>query len=499
MEIEAENYPIAVMGAGTMGRGIAQAAASAGHPVMLYDVAEKHTQDAIEYIGQRLEESLQKGKITENSKVQILNNIKPVYVLDELFQAKLIIEAVIEDLKIKQELFCRMESVLESGTILSTNTSSLDLSKISTTLKRPERFVGMHFFNPVPVMALVEIIHTAETDPSVTEFVFQLAKKWGKVPVHVRNSPGFIVNRAARPFYLEALRIIKDGATDAATCDAIFRDCGGFRMGPFELMDLIGLDVNYEVTTQVWESFNRHPRFEPSRLQQNLVDSGKLGRKSGQGFYDYSPGTEAPYPETVPECHPPDSVIIEGTEQLPESLVKLLKAGTVSIKSTFGSGKIRLPEGGIVVLSNGKSSEERSLENGDSVISLDLCLDYQHSPRVTLAADSNCPENILNKAAGLFQSFGKQVSLIKDIPGMVLTRTVAMLVNEASMLVQEKVADAADINLAMKKGVNYPLGSLEWGELWGHNSAVETLENLFSEYGERYRVSSWLQQKEKLG
>ena len=151
------------------------------------------------------------------------------------------------------------------------------------------------------------------------------------------------------------------------------------------------------------------------------------------------------------------------------------------------------------MLSNGKSSEERSLENGDSVISLDLCLDYQHSPRVTLAADSNCPENILNKAAGLFQSFGKQVSLIKDIPGMVLTRTVAMLVNEASMLVQEKVADAADINLAMKKGVNYPLGSLEWGELWGYNAAVETLENLFCKYGERYRVSSWLQQKEKLG
>ena len=217
MEIEAGNYPIAVMGAGTMGRGIAQVAASAGHPVMLYDVAEKHTQDAIEFIGQRLEDSFQKGKITENSKVQVLKNIKPVYALDELFKAKLIVEAVIEDLEIKQELFCRLESVLEAESILSTNTSSLDLNKIGTNLKRPERFVGMHFFNPVPVMALVEIIHTAETDPSVTEFVFQLAKKWGKVPVHVRNSPGFIVNRAARPFYLEALRIIKDGVTDAAT------------------------------------------------------------------------------------------------------------------------------------------------------------------------------------------------------------------------------------------------------------------------------------------
>ena len=460
MEIEAENYTVAVMGAGTMGRGIAQVAASAGHLVMLYDIAEKNTQDAIEFIGQSLEDSSQKGKITENSKAQILKNIKPVNVLNELFKAKLIVEAVREDLEVKQELFCVLESFLDAESILSTNTSSLDLKKIVTKLKRPERFVGMHFFNPVPVMTLVEIIHTAETDPRITEFVSQLVKKWGKIPVYVRNSPGFIVNRAARPFYGEALGILKNGATDAATCDTIFRECGGFRMGPFELMDLIGLDVNFEVTNQVWESFDRHPRFEPSRIQQNLVDSGKLGRKSGQGFYDYSTGTETSDTENMQECQPPDFIIIEGAEQLPESLVKMLKAGAASIKSTLGSGKIRLPEGGIVVLSNGKSSEERSLENGDSVISLDLCLDYDQSPRVALAADSNCPENVLNKAAGLFQYFDKRVSLIEDIPGMVLTRTVAMLVNEASMLVEEEVADAEDINLAMRKGLNYPLGSL---------------------------------------
>ena len=142
--------------------------------------------------------------------------------------------------------------------------------------------------------------------------------------MHVRNSPGFIVNRAARPFYGEALGILTDGVTDPTTCDAIFRDCGGFRMGPFELMDLIGLDVNFEVTNQVWESFDRHPRIEPSMIQQNLVDSGNLERKSGQGFYDYSPGTETPDTENLPECQPPDSIIIEGTEQLPESLVKMI-------------------------------------------------------------------------------------------------------------------------------------------------------------------------------
>ena len=150
------------------------------------------------------------------------------------------------------------------------------------------------------------------------------------------------------------------------------------------------------------------------------------------------------------------------------------------------------------MISNGKNSKERSLENGDSVISMDLCLDYQHSPRVVLAVDLNCSEEVLNKAAGLFQSFGKQVSVIKDIPGMVLTRTVAMLVNEASMLLEEEVADSGDINMALKKGVNYPIGSLEWGELWGYNSVVETLENLFHEYGERYRVSSWLKKRGKI-
>ncbi len=499
MGIKTENYPLAVVGAGTMGRGIAQLAASAGHPVMLYDVAEKNTLNAIEFIEQRIEDSFRKGKITENTKVQVIKNIQPVHELDQLIKSRMIVEAVIEDLEIKRDLLCRLESFVGVGSILSTNTSSLDLKKIGMKLKYPERFVGIHFFNPVPVMDLVEIIHTDETDPSITKFVSKLVKEWGKTPVHVLNSPGFIVNRAARPFYGEALRIFSDGTTDAATCDAIFRECGMFRMGPFELMDLIGLDVNFEVTTQVWESFDRHPRFEPSRIQQDLVSSGKLGRKSGQGFYDYSVCGEIPNPENMPDCDPPHSIIIEGSEKLPESLVEMLKKGTVSIKSISGSGKIRFPGGGIMVPSNGKSSEERSLENGDSVISMDLCLNYQHSPRIVLVADSNCPGKVLNKAAGLFQSFGKQVSVIKDIPGMVLTRMVAMLVNEASMLLEEEVADLGDINMALKKGVNYPIGSLEWGELWGYKNVVETLENLFHEYGERYRVSSWLKQRGKIG
>ena len=497
MQIEANNYTIAVLGAGTMGEGIAQIAGTAGHPVLLYDVSQEQTQSAIENIAGRLERSVNKEKITDKKRTQILANIKPVQTFEELAKAKLAIEAIIEDLLIKQDVFSQLESLLEEDAILATNTSSIDLNEMGSVLKRPERLVGMHFFNPAPVMALVEVVQSTETDSEVADMVFSLAEQWGKSPVHVRSSPGFIVNRAARPFYSEALAILKEGGTDAATCDAIMRECGGFRMGPFELMDLIGLDVNYAVTCQIWESYQRHPRFAPSVLQKELVDSGRLGRKSGQGFFEYGVDVEMQAPKNAPESPAPASLIIEGPEKLPQSLLKLIEGGSLKTKNISGNGIIRLPAGAAVMISNGKSSTERSLDLEENVISLDLCLDYFQSPRIALAPASQCSANALQEAVGLFQSLGKLVSVLKDIPGMVLTRTVAMLSNEASLLVQEEISDAEGVNLAMRKGVNYPQGPLEWAEQWGLFSVVETLDNLRKFYGERYQVSSWLQQKAK--
>jgi len=498
MQIETKNYPVAVFGAGTMGEGIAQIAATAGHPVLLYDVSQEQTQTAFGNIATRLERSMQKGKITAEKRVQILTNLRPTQTLEQLSQAKLVIEAIIEDLEIKQTVFCQLESMLAEDVILATNTSSIDLNKLGSVLKRPQRLVGMHFFNPAPVMALVEVVRSTETDSTVADTIFNFAEQWGKSPVHVRSSPGFIVNRAARPFYSEALAILKESGTNAATCDAIMRDCGGFRMGPFELMDLIGLDVNYAVTCQIWESYQRHPRFAPSELQKKLVDSGRLGRKSGQGFFEYGENLEKPAVNNAEETSAPDSVVLEGPEYLPESVRKLFDESSLTLQSTSGKGYIRLPEGTIVVPANGKSSTERSVEFGHSVISLDLCLDYFHTSRIVLASDSTCPENVLREAVGLFQSLGKQVSVITDMAGMVLTRTVAMLANEASLLVEEEVADAAGVNLAMRKGVNYPLGPLEWAEQWGWNSVVETLDNLRKVHGERYQTSEWLRKKAKL-
>ena len=498
MQIEANNYPVAVLGAGTMGEGIAQIAASAGHPVMLYDVSQQQLETALENIAKRLARSVKKEKITAAKRELILGNLIPQKTLGDLSQAKLVIEAIIEDLVIKQTVFCELESLLAEDVILATNTSSFDLNKMGSVLKRPQHFVGMHFFNPAPIMALVEIVRSQHTDSAVADTVFKLSEQWGKSPVHVRSSPGFIVNRVARPFYSEALEILKENGTDAASCDAIMRDCGGFRMGPFELMDLIGLDVNYVVTCQIWESYQRHPRFAPSELQKKLVDSERLGIKSGKGFFEYGEQIENATAKNSQPTSAPDSIILAGPEHLPESLRKLLESGSVSVENYAGNGYIRLPEGAIVVPANGKRSTERSAEIGQSVISLDLCLDYERSTRIVLAPSLECSEQDLQQAVGLFQSLGKQVSVIKDIAGMVLTRTVAMLANEASLLVQEEVADVAAVNLAMRKGVNYPLGPLEWAEQWGWDSVVETLDNLQQVNAERYQTSEWLRQKIKL-
>jgi len=490
-------FPIAIVGLGTMGEGIAQTIASAGHPVQIFDISANKTEEALKNISKRLKKLVDKDKITSLKRTKILENISPVKNLNDLARSKLIVESIIEDLTSKQNIFCKLESIISKNVILATNTSSIDLNILSRKLKRPDRLVGIHFFNPAPVMKLVEIVSSDKTDPAVTELVSTLSKKWGKIPVNVRSSPGFIVNRAARPFYCEALFVLKECVTDCETCDAIIRDCGGFKMGPFELMDLIGLDVNYEVTRQMWENYEHHSRFLPSDLQKDLVEKGFLGRKSGRGFYSYEKHSEKMSVKNEKETKAPSSIIIEGPDNLPESLLKLINRSSIKKDFSSGDGYIRLPSNAIVGLSNGKSSVERSNEIGEKFISLDLCLDFEQTKRVALAPALDCPQTSLKEAVGLFQSFEKQVSVIQDIAGMVLTRIVAMVVNEASLIVQEKIADVDGVNIAMRKGLNYPLGPFEWADKWGLFSVAQALDNLFKVYGKRYQKSSWLNDMEK--
>ena len=291
---------IAVIGAGTMGSGIAQVAAQAGHDVVLFDTRREAVEKALAALRKTLDKLVEKGKLTKEQADGIHGRIAPASDLKELVGSGLVIEAIVEDLGIKKKLFADLEGLLGAEAVLATNTSSLSVTAISSACSKPERVIGLHFFNPAPLLPLVEVVPGLASDAELGPRMAALMKAWGKVPVLCKDTPGFIVNRVARPFYGEALRIYEEGIADMATIDHAMRSVGGFKMGPFELMDLIGNDINFAVTRTVFEAFFFDPRYRPSITQQRQVESGRLGRKSGKGYYDYNEGAATPAPSTDP-------------------------------------------------------------------------------------------------------------------------------------------------------------------------------------------------------
>lgn len=279
---------VAIVGAGTMGQGIALACALAGYDTLLFDVNKDFSEKALQLIRQTVEQSISKNKLSREVGEGALNRISQVKNLSEL-RVDLVIEAVVENLEVKQKLFLELESINPPTTIFATNTSSISITQIASVLQDPSRCIGLHFFNPANVMKLVEVISGKLTHPEIVARLRDFSKSLGKIPVEAKDSSGFIVNRVARPFYLESLKLLEEGATGVEGIDKLLRS-SGFKMGPFELMDLIGIDVNYAVTVSVYEGFDRNPKFKPSEIQKEKVDKGFLGRKTGKGFYDYGEG-----------------------------------------------------------------------------------------------------------------------------------------------------------------------------------------------------------------
>jgi 3-hydroxybutyryl-CoA dehydrogenase len=278
---------IGVVGAGAMGTGIAQVAANAGYEVIIYDNNVDSVQKSNVSLENTIAKLLEKQKLTPTEAVEIRGRIYYVDQLSSLKECQLIIEAIVENLEIKQKLFQELEQIVPPNTILASNTSSLSLTSIASALQHPARFLGIHFFNPAPLMKLVEIIPASQTNSEMVVEARKIIDAFGKTTVIAKDTPGFIVNKVARPFYSESVRIFEEGIADFMTIDNIMKQKGGFRMGPFELMDFIGHDVNFKVTKSVWEGFFHEPRYQPSLTQQRLVDAGYFGRKSGKGFYDY--------------------------------------------------------------------------------------------------------------------------------------------------------------------------------------------------------------------
>jgi len=277
---------VGIVGAGTMGQGIAISCALAGYVTVLFDINAELSERAMQLIGQSIGQSVIKGKLSRKTGDECLNRIKIESNLSDL-KADIIIEAVVENLEVKQKLFADLEILNSAKTILATNTSSISITQIAAKLQDPSRFIGLHFFNPAHLMKLVEVISGELTNPETALTVVHFSKSLAKTTVEVKDSPGFIVNRVARHFYLESLKLLEDGVTDEEGIDKLLRSAG-FKMGPFELMDLIGIDVNYAVTNSVYEGFNHNPKFKPSTLQKKKIEQGLLGRKTGRGFYDYN-------------------------------------------------------------------------------------------------------------------------------------------------------------------------------------------------------------------
>ena len=382
--------PVAVVGAGAMGAGIAQVALRHGHDVLLADARPDAAAEAAGRISTALAREVEKGRLPRALADDMARRLTPLRGTEDLGplgRCGLVVEAVVEDLAVKRALFRRLEREVADDAVLATNTSSLAVAAVAGACRRPERVLGVHFFNPAPVMPLVEVVPALATDPGVTAATRALVDGWGKTTVLAADTPGFIVNRVARPFYGESLRVRDEGLADEATVDWALTALGGFRMGPFELMDFIGLDVNFAVTRSVYEQTFHDARYKPSLTQQRLVEAGRLGRKTGRGFYDHAEGAARPEPRR-------------------------------------------------------------------------------------------------NEALG----------------ASVVRRVLAMLVNEACDAVHWGVCSAADVELAMTKGVNYPRGLLAWGDLLGPAAVVEELERLRVEYQEdRYRVSPLLRRAARDG
>jgi 3-hydroxybutyryl-CoA dehydrogenase len=524
---------IAIIGSGAMGAGIAQVAAVAGYTVKLYDTRPEAVAKAISDIALVFNKLVAKDRMSAVAAAAAIARLHAAVTLDELAGAGLAVEAIVENLDAKRALFAQLEAVVGDDCILATNTSSISVTAIAAKLRVPSRLVGMHFFNPVPLMALVEVVSGLATDAAVAQTVCDTAAAWGKHPVHAKSTPGFIVNRVARPFYAEGWRLLGERAADAATIDAVMREAGGFRMGPFELMDLIGHDVNFSVTQSVFSAYFNDPRFTPSVLQQEMVNAGYLGRKSGRGFYLYGDGgapaasttalphAEAaqPVPEfvsyTVEQGAAVGGARVTGSA-VADALAERLRASGIAVKHRQ-PGEARGHAGGVgaivdhapafhcngatVYLTDGRSATERARDNqhADTVL-FDLAFDYASAKRIAVTCADQCSLAAYQSVVGLFQAAGFVVTRLDDVPGMVVMRTVAMLANEAADAVNQGVCSAEAADIAMQKGVNYPRGPLAWADAIGIGQIVTVLANLAASYGEdRYRVSPLLRRKHASG
>ncbi|WP_164013395.1 3-hydroxyacyl-CoA dehydrogenase [Pyxidicoccus trucidator] len=489
---------LGIVGTGTMGRGIAQLAAQAGISVRLLDSRLNAAEEARTGVGATLDSLAAKGRLSAEEARAATARLQPIQSEAGLAGCHVVVEAIVEDLRAKQELFTRLEPIVGPGCLLATNTSSLSVTAIAAACERPGRVGGFHFFNPVPLMKVVEVIEGARTEPWVGEALVSLAHRLGHRPVRASDTPGFIVNHAGRGFGTEALRILQDGIASFDEVDRILRDAAGFRMGPFELLDLTGLDVSHPVMESVYEQFYQEPRFRPSYVLRRRLAAGLLGRKTGRGFYVHEGGKQQPVPA------PP----VPQGERRPVWVGAEEAGWTEALRNVVGAAGLPLDSGArpgpeslclVAPLGHDATTTALALElDAERTVAVDLLLGPER--RRTVMTTPVTRPAFLDSAWALLAADGTAVSRIHDSPGFVSQRVLATIVNIACDLAQQRIASPEDIDAAVTLGLGYPRGPLAWGDALGPRRLLKVLEALHAATGDaRYRTSPWLSRRARLG
>ncbi|NML87639.1 3-hydroxyacyl-CoA dehydrogenase [Sphingobium sp. TB-6] len=474
-----------VVGAGPMGSGIAQIGLTSGMSVVLIDKDQGALDRAVQYIHSRIARLVEKGAIPGEQLDAIRGRLSTSTDIADLASCDVVIEAIIERLEPKQALFSDLENIVSEQCILATNTSSLSVAAIAAKCRNRQRVCGMHFFNPVPLMKLVEVVIAPGTSSEVGEAAHRLSLRLGKVPVTVKDGPGFLVNLQGRAYTTEALAIAQEGVADFATIDRIMRDGAGFRMGPFELMDLTGIDVNYPVTQFIYEGYQHDQRLRTTTQHALLAAAGNFGRKSGQGFFDYGEGrTETPVDKAAGGAELRPRLI--GHPPVWEALrtaTKLVEGTDVNLVAPVGEDCATI-------------CHRLGLDPANTVAVDFTAIERKHLTVMSAIGGSSKAEQV----AQWLRGHGFTVEIIQDSPGFVLQRILAMVANLGCELAQIGVGSPADIDTAMKLAQNYPLGPLEWAEKLGVATCHAILVQLQAITGsDRYRPGLWLRRRALLG
>ena len=495
------NYQhVGIVGAGAMGRGIAQIAAQAGSQVHLFDVNAAAVQQAHAAVLAQWDKLLEKGRIDAAQHQAYKASLQPAATLADLAPCDLVIEAAIERLDIKCKLFADLEDIVGPDAVLATNTSSLSVTAIGAGLKRPQRLAGYHFFNPVPLMKVVEVIAGLKTDPAVCVGLSAYAREMGHTPVQAQDTPGFIVNHAGRAYGTEALRIVGEGVADFATIDRILKDQVGFKLGPFELMDLTALDVSHPVMESVYHQYYEEDRYRPSVITAQRLAGGVLGRKTGEGFYKYADGLMLQTPEApAPVVQDMPPVWVSPRASRRAELLQLLKDLGARIETGASPSSTAIT---FVAPLGFDITTVAVVERLDPArtIGIDMLIDDAATKRRVLATNPATRTDIRDAAHALMARDGKAVSVIRDSGGFVTQRVVASIVNIAADICQQRICTPGDLEKAVTLGLGYPLGPLAMGDRYGPTNVLEVLFNMQTVYGDqRYRPSPWLRRRGAIG